>query len=115
MQNGRTNSKIERPRDLHFQTAFCDENVNIAFKSSSDDEHSPEMNCKKNIDKPTLVRTRKFSVACQAIIFLFFLSAENKVKRLTMGLLRINDQESRPLGELRLGCDKKKGKEVEAR
>jgi hypothetical protein len=68
------NSRLERPRDLHLTE--CDENINniIAFKS--DDENSPsEMNSKKLIDKPTFV------------------------KRLTMGLLKINDQESRPLGK----------------
>lgn len=81
MQSGKANTKgTERPKDLHFteQTGKfdCDGNINITFnKSYSDDDISPsEMNCKKVIDKPTLV------------------------KRLTMGLLRINDQESRPLG-----------------
>jgi hypothetical protein len=68
------NSRLERPRDLHLTD--CDENINniIAFKS--DDDISPsDMNSKKFIDKPTLM------------------------KRLTMGLLKINDQESRPLGK----------------
>lgn len=81
MQSGKANTKgTERPKDLHFtdqnRKFDCDGNINITFnKSYSDDDISPsEMNCKKVIDKPTLV------------------------KRLTMGLLRINDQESRPLG-----------------
>lgn len=73
----------ERPKELHLteeqsQQIDCDGNINIRFnKSYSDDDLSPaEMNCKKVIDKPTLY------------------------KRLTMGLLRINDQESRPLGTI---------------
>jgi hypothetical protein len=83
MQSGRSSSKAtERPNELHLserrRKVDCDGNINITFnKSYSDDDISPsEMNCKKVIDKPTLV------------------------KRLTMGLLRMNDQESRqPLGE----------------
>jgi tensin len=81
MQSGKANSKTDRPRDLHLtevEKFERDENINITFnsyKSHSDDDNSPEMNCKKVIDKPTLV------------------------KRLTMGLLRLNDQESRPLGK----------------
>ncbi len=68
-------SRLERPRDLHLTD--CDDNINKILTFKSDDEISPlEMNSKKMIDKPTLV------------------------KRLTMGLLKINDQESRPLGEL---------------
>lgn len=82
MKSGIVNAKgIERPKDLHLTetTRKYDRdgnNINITFnKSYSDDDISPsEMNCKKVIDKPTLV------------------------KRLTMGLLRMNDQESRPLG-----------------
>jgi hypothetical protein len=63
---------IDRPKELHL-----DENTIITYKSTSDDDISPcEMNCKKVIDKPTFV------------------------KRLTMGLLKINDQESRPLGKI---------------
>lgn len=70
-----TNSRLERPRDLHLTE--CDENINNIIAYKSDDESSPsEMNSKKLIDKPTFV------------------------KRLTMGLLKINDQESRPLGKL---------------
>lgn len=69
------NSRLERPRDLHLTE--CDENTNniITFRSN-DDISASEMNSKKLIDKPTFV------------------------KRLTMGLLKINDQESRPLGEI---------------
>lgn len=55
MQSGRADSKIDRPRDLHLKTSFCDENVNFTFRSSSEDDNSPDMNCKKVIDKPTLV------------------------------------------------------------
>lgn len=75
------NSRLERPRDLHLTD--CDENINniIAFKS--DDDISPsDMNSKKLIDKPTFV------------------------KRLTMGLLKMNDQESRPLGMYIEICEK---------
>lgn len=76
MQTGKIDRE-ERPNELHLRKLDCDGNsINITFnKSYSDDDLTPsEMNCKKVIDKPTLV------------------------KRLTMGLLRINDQESRPLG-----------------
>jgi hypothetical protein len=80
MQSSRSYSKAtERPNELHLtERRRNDGNINITFnKSYSEDDISPavDMNCKKVIDKPTLV------------------------KRLTMGLLRMNDQESRqPLG-----------------
>lgn len=77
-RSGKANLRLlERPRDLHLTE--CDENTNNIITFKSDDDISPsasvEMNSKKLIDKPTFV------------------------KRLTMGLLKINDQESRPLGE----------------
>lgn len=68
MQSGRTDSRIQRPQTLHIQTAFCDENVNITFQSSSEDEIGPAMNCKKVIDKPTLVSSQRPFVA---IYFMF--------------------------------------------
>lgn len=66
MQNNKThsekssnNSKLSRPDNLYFNKHFsCDENVNIALKSSSSEEDSSptELNqCRKVIDKPTLV------------------------------------------------------------
>lgn len=55
MQNSRVNPRIQRPNHLHLVNKIVVENVDLAFGSSSDDDSSPEMNCKKVIDKPTLV------------------------------------------------------------
>lgn len=60
MRQAKSTSKLDRPEQLYFnrQHYTCDENVNFTLKSSSsEDENSPttEMNCKKVIDKPTLV------------------------------------------------------------
>lgn len=78
MQSGIANSKIERPKDLHLQTTFCDENINITFRSSSEDEFSPDMNCKKVNDKPTLVSARHESTkSCLTIILSFSLKTKS--------------------------------------
>lgn len=60
MRQAKSTSKLDRPEQLYFNRHHhtCDENVNFTLKSSSsEDENSPttEMNCKKVIDKPTLV------------------------------------------------------------
>lgn len=100
MQSGRANPKIERPNVLHLEKTFCDENINITFRSGSEDDYSPEMNCKKVIDKPTLVSAYNRYIMFSKPMYIKIISFYKKiqVKRLTMGLLRINDQESRPLG-----------------
>lgn len=53
------NSKLSRPSNLYINKRYtCDENTNLTLKStSSEEESSPSElnNCRKIIDKPTLV------------------------------------------------------------
>lgn len=104
-------TKIARPTELNFNFSttatefYQDENVNFTFKSTpSENDYSPssEMSSsKKIIDKPTFVSFfhAQFDVQCPMKILPFHPLPQ--VKRITMGLLKVNDQESRPLGELK--------------
>lgn len=49
MQNGRADSRVERPIELSLQK------INITLSSSSENDFSPDMNYKKAIDKSTMV------------------------------------------------------------